>query len=87
MPPSRNGRERAPPAVPDCRTGQDEVGHGLRLKTVGHNLAPDLLDQHRRSAIGPILQPIEDLHLTLRPNLQVAIAFGILARRNIGGRR
>ena len=66
------------------RGSEHEFGLGLRLKAVRHDLAPNLLNQRRRSPLRAGLQPVENLRLPSRPQLQAAVAFGVLDRRDLG---
>lgn len=61
---------------------EDEFGARLRLQAVGHDLAPDPVNELRRRAIGSRLQSLQDLRLPAWAQLQVAIALGILGGGN-----
>jgi hypothetical protein len=49
---------------------------------VGHDLAPDSIDEFRRCAIGSRLQSVQDLRLSPGPQFQVAVALGVLGSRD-----
>ncbi len=68
------------------RRSEHQFGPRLRLQARAHQLAPDFRNQFRLRAACTRLQPFENLRLPLRPHLQMAIALGILLRRNVCGR-
>ena len=50
---------------------------------MGHDLAPDALDELRLGVNGLRLQALQDLRLAARSHLQVAVALGVLGRRDL----
>src|SRR3546814_2009779 len=52
------------------RGAQDEIGPGLRLEAMRHQLAPDMCDELRRGAIGAADQPPDDLRLAARTEFE-----------------
>ena len=52
---------------------EDQVGPDLRLQAVGHQLAPQRLDQRARRQRGAVGETGDDLLLAARPQLQMAV--------------
>ncbi len=57
---------------------QDQLGSSLALQAMRHDFPPHLIHEFRRGPMSASPQPIEDFPLTARPDLQVAIALGVL---------